>query len=131
MKEKIKYDKNRHYDILIDGKKTKILGYSMKTAPSGKKYIVIRTKVTGNALTDCNIRAIYTLEIPTDDGIMRISGKCSCHCITEVTFEIISLDQNRRDISINTIKRFCDGLEITLGEFFSTPDFEHLEQELQ
>ena len=33
------------------------------------------------------------------------------------------LDENRRDISITTIKKFCDGLEITLGEFFSTPAF--------
>lgn len=30
-----------------------------------------------------------------------------------------------------TIKMICDGLHITLGEFFSTPDFDGLEQELQ
>lgn len=30
-----------------------------------------------------------------------------------------------------TIKMICDGLEITLGEFFSTPEFDSLEQELQ
>ncbi len=41
------------------------------------------------------------------------------------------LDERRRDISINTIKKFCDGLEITLGEFFSTKDFDNLEQEIQ
>lgn len=40
------------------------------------------------------------------------------------------LDKRRRDISIITIKKFCDGLEISLGEFFSTPEFEHLEQEI-
>lgn len=28
-----------------------------------------------------------------------------------------------------TIKKLCDGLEITLGEFFSTPEFDALEQE--
>ncbi|MDO4743982.1 MAG: helix-turn-helix transcriptional regulator [Clostridia bacterium] len=28
------------------------------------------------------------------------------------------VDKNRRDISIRTIKKFCDGLGITLGEFF-------------
>ena len=38
------------------------------------------------------------------------------------------MDPTRRDISIVTIKKFCDGLEITLGEFFSSPDFDHLEQ---
>jgi transcriptional regulator with XRE-family HTH domain len=30
-----------------------------------------------------------------------------------------------------TIKKLCDGLEITLGEFFSTPVFDSLEQEIQ
>ena len=41
------------------------------------------------------------------------------------------LDSNRRDISIVTIKKFCDGLDITLGEFFSTPEFDLLEQEIK
>lgn len=41
------------------------------------------------------------------------------------------LDKTRRDISILTIKKFCDGLEITLGEFFSTEDFDNLEQEIK
>ena len=30
-----------------------------------------------------------------------------------------------------TIKLICDGLEITLGEFFSTPEFDALEQEIR
>ncbi len=30
-----------------------------------------------------------------------------------------------------TIKLICDGLGITLGEFFSTPEFDSLEQEIQ
>lgn len=30
-----------------------------------------------------------------------------------------------------TIKMICDGLGITLGEFFSTPEFDHLEQEIR
>ena len=41
------------------------------------------------------------------------------------------MDPNRRDISIITIKKFCDGLDITLGEFFSTPEFDELEQEIK
>lgn len=41
------------------------------------------------------------------------------------------LNENRRDISITTIKKFCDGLEITLGEFFSTEEFSNLEQEIK
>lgn len=30
-----------------------------------------------------------------------------------------------------TIKKLCDGLEITLGQFFSTPEFDALEQEIK
>lgn len=41
------------------------------------------------------------------------------------------MGKDRRDVSIVTIKKFCDGLEITLGEFFSTPEFDSLEQEIR
>ena len=41
------------------------------------------------------------------------------------------LSEERRDVSITTIKKFCDGLEITLGEFFSTDEFDNLEQEIK
>lgn len=40
------------------------------------------------------------------------------------------MDSTRRDVSITTIKKFCDGLEITLGEFFSTSEFDDAEQEI-
>ena len=30
-----------------------------------------------------------------------------------------------------TIKMICDGLDITLAEFFSTPEFDSLEQEIK
>ncbi len=40
------------------------------------------------------------------------------------------LDPKRREISITTIKKLCDGLDITLGEFFSAPEFDALEQEI-
>ena len=33
--------------------------------------------------------------------------------------------------NLATIKMICDGLEITLGEFFSTPEFDALEQEIK
>lgn len=36
-----------------------------------------------------------------------------------------------RNPKLLTIKLLCDGLGITLGEFFSTPEFDTLEQEIQ
>ncbi len=41
------------------------------------------------------------------------------------------MDPRRRQVSIVTIKKLCDGLDITLGQFFSAPEFDALEQELQ
>jgi DNA-binding Xre family transcriptional regulator len=41
------------------------------------------------------------------------------------------LDKRRRDISIVTIKKLCDGLGVSLGEFFSSPAFDELEQEIK
>lgn len=41
------------------------------------------------------------------------------------------LDERRRDVSITTIKKLCDGLDITLAEFFTSPEFDSLEQEIR
>ncbi|MGD9569775.1 MAG: helix-turn-helix domain-containing protein [Sedimentibacter sp.] len=37
---------------------------------------------------------------------------------------------DRKDIGIVLIKKICDGLEITLNEFFTSDIFEKLDQEL-
>ena len=41
------------------------------------------------------------------------------------------MDDTRKDLSVITVKKLCDGLNITITEFFSAPIFEQLEQELQ
>lgn len=40
------------------------------------------------------------------------------------------LDPSRQRVSIATIKKLCDGLDITLAEFFSSALFDELEQEI-
>lgn len=40
-------------------------------------------------------------------------------------------DERRKNVSITTIKILCDGLEMSLGEFFSSQEFACLEQEIQ
>jgi DNA-binding Xre family transcriptional regulator len=40
------------------------------------------------------------------------------------------MDEKRRDISITTIKKFCDGLDMTLPDFFNADIFNNLEQEI-
>lgn len=41
------------------------------------------------------------------------------------------LDSRRREVSITLIKKLCDGLEISLKDFFSGVIFDTLEQEIQ
>ena len=41
------------------------------------------------------------------------------------------LNEKSKNPGSITIKKLCDGLEITLGEFFSTPEFNALEQEIK
>ena len=41
------------------------------------------------------------------------------------------LDPRRKEVSVNLVKKLCDGLDMTLGEFFSAPIFDALEQEIQ
>jgi len=40
-------------------------------------------------------------------------------------------DPKRKDISLSTIKKICDGFEITLREFFTHKLFDSLEQEIR
>ena len=39
--------------------------------------------------------------------------------------------EKSKNPEVVTIKKICDGLDITLGEFFSVPVFDDLEQEIQ
>ncbi len=41
------------------------------------------------------------------------------------------MDGRRKDVSVVTIKKLCDGLDISIPDFFNDPLFESLEQEIQ
>ena len=41
------------------------------------------------------------------------------------------MDPSRRNISIVLIKKLCDGLDLTLKQFFDGPEFDGLEQEIR
>ena len=41
------------------------------------------------------------------------------------------LDDGRRDLSVITVKKLCDGLDMGLGEFFDAAIFDHLDQEIK
>lgn len=53
--------------------------------------------------------------------------------LSEVTPSTVysMLNPVRRNISVVTVKKLCDGLGITLGDFFNTPEFDALDQEIK
>ena len=60
---------------------------------------------------------------------MRINELANLSGITPSTVYSM-MDEKRKELTINVIKKLCDGLEMTLGEFFSSPIFDELEQEV-
>ena len=41
------------------------------------------------------------------------------------------MQSKRKDMSVITLKKLCDGLEISLSEFFDSTIFDELEQEIK
>ena len=61
---------------------------------------------------------------------IRINELANLSGITPSTVYSL-LDSRRRDVSVVTVKKLCDGLNMTLAEFFAAPVFDELEQEIQ
>ncbi len=58
------------------------------------------------------------------------NGLSNLAAVPQATIKSI-LNGESQNPGVVTIKKLCDGLEITLGEFFATPEFDELEQEIQ
>ena len=58
--------------------------------------------------------------------VNRLSTLCG---ITQSTLSNITGGRNQ-STTISTLKKICDGLEMSIGEFFDSPLFEDLEQEI-
>ena len=60
----------------------------------------------------------------TPNGLSNLSA------VSKATVKSILNGESKNPGAV-TIKKLCDGLDITLGEFFSTPEFDALEQEIK
>ena len=97
MGEKLVYDKKRHRDIRIDGKKAKMLGCSFFTHHhDGAACILLKTKIPGNYPQDLARQGdeVHLLELPREEGNLVIRGKlrtiASSPTMAEYGFEILS-----------------------------------------
>ncbi len=77
-----------------------------------------REAIARRILQLCRARGI------TPNGLSYLAG------VPQSTIKSILNGESRNPGAV-TIKKLCDGLGITLGEFFSAPEFDSLEQEIQ
>ena len=70
------------------------------------------------------ITQLCTEKSMTINGLARISG------VAPSTLKNI-IGEGSQNPGVVTIKKLCDGFDITLSEFFSTKDFDGLEQEIK
>jgi transcriptional regulator with XRE-family HTH domain len=66
----------------------------------------------------CNERSITLNKLSTICGV------------TQSTIDYI-IKKSDTKTSVSTVKKICDGLDITLAEFFDTQEFNELEQEIR
>ena len=61
-----------------------------------------------------------------DLSVNRLSGMCG---LTQSTLNNMGSGRNK-SATVSTVKKICDGLDITIVQFFDCPLFQNLEQEI-
>lgn len=61
---------------------------------------------------------------------ITVNRLCTLSGVTQSTVNNLVSVRNR-SVTISTIKKLCDGLDITIQAFFDSPLFQQLEQEIQ
>lgn len=61
---------------------------------------------------------------------ITVNRLCTLSGVTQSTVNNLVSGRNR-SVAISTIKKLCDGLDITIQAFFDSPLFQQLEQEIQ
>lgn len=85
---------------------------------SGGVDLDTRTVIANRIMSLCKERNI------TPNKLATISA------VSQATIKSILNGESKNPGTV-TIKKLCDGFEITLGEFFSTTEFDQLEQEIK
>ena len=79
-------------------------------------------------INTCETIAARILELCKERGITP-NGLSNISAVPQATIKSILNGESKNPGTV-TIKKLCDGFEITLGEFFSTSEFDSLEQEI-
>ena len=68
-------------------------------------------------------------ELCKEHGI-TINGLCMLSSVTQSTISNIMIGRNH-SVTVSTIKKLCDGLEISIRDFFNSDRFDNLDQEVK
>ena len=78
-------------------------------------------------LKEALARRIYQLCDEKDLNPNSLANLCGMDRSTVYSI----LGEKSKSPEVASIKKICDGLEITLGQFFNTSEFDSLEQEIK
>lgn len=63
------------------------------------------------------------------DKNITVNKLCTMSAVTQSTVNDI-VNHRSKNVGIVTIKKLCDGLDISISEFFDTEEFRNLDQEI-
>ena len=72
----------------------------------------------------------YRIRQLCEENHITPNGLSNLSAVPQSTIKSILNGESQNPGTV-TIKKLCDAFEITLGEFFSTPEFDALEQEIK
>lgn len=78
-------------------------------------------------ISEAVVKRLYEL---CDERHLSINKVCTLSGVTQSTISDI-VNRRTRTARIDTIKKLCDGLEISVRQFFNSPLFDDLEQEIR
>jgi len=94
---------------------------------SSGRYPTTKERVTMRSLKETIAFRITQLCEERNISVYALAIQCGVDKST--IYSILGEKSNSPEVS--SIKKICDGLEITLGQFFNTPEFDALEQEIK
>ena len=89
-------------------------------------------QICGSEVIEVELKEAITdriLSLCQQRGI-SVNKLCNMSGVTQSTVNNI-INRKNNTTTVSTIKKLCDGLDISLRAFFDTPAFDELEQELK
>jgi transcriptional regulator with XRE-family HTH domain len=84
----------------------------------------------GNDMTIGEAVRLRILELCREHGDSSLNKLCTISGVTQSTVNNVMSGRNN-SVTVSTIKKLCDGLNITVPEFFTSALFSDLEQEIK